>query len=105
MLATFTHGSNLGPAQAARHIAGVSAHELGATARRHVTIGKLNSAIADVVDAFCGLDLVRAWGDGASVAADGTQIDTFTGDLLAETSIRYGTTGAGGIAYHHISDT
>ena len=46
VLATFTHGSNLGPARAARHIAGVSAHELGATARRHVTIGKLNSAIA-----------------------------------------------------------
>ena len=103
VLTTFTYGSNLGPAQAARHIAGVSAHELGATARRHVTIGKLNSAIADVVDAFCELDLVRAWGDGASVAADGTQIDTFIDNLLAETSIRYG--GAGGIAYHHISDT
>ena len=37
------------------------------------------------------------------MAADGTQIDTFTGKLLAETSIRYG--GAGGIAHHHISDT
>ncbi len=55
------------------------------------------------MDAFCGLDLVRAWGDGASVAAGGTQIDTFIDNLLAETSIRYG--GAGRIAYHHISDT
>ena len=31
VLTTFTYGSNLGPAQAARHMAGVSAHELGAT--------------------------------------------------------------------------
>ena len=36
------------------------------------------------------------------MAADGTQIDTSIDNLLAETSIRYG--GAGGIAYHHISD-
>ena len=63
-LTTFTYGSNLGPAQAARHMAGVSAHELGVTARRHATIGKLNLAIADVVDAFSELDLVRARGDG-----------------------------------------
>jgi hypothetical protein len=32
-LTTFAYGSNLGPAQAARHMAGVSAHELGVTAR------------------------------------------------------------------------
>ncbi|NBM14241.1 Tn3 family transposase [Streptomyces sp. GC420] len=36
------------------------------------------------------------------MAADGTQMDTFIDNLLAETSIRYG--GFGGIAYHHISD-
>jgi hypothetical protein len=93
-LTTFTYGSNLGPAQAARHMAGVSAHELGATARRHATIGKLNLAITDVVDAFSELDLARAWGDGATAAADGTQVETFVDNLLAETSIRYGT-GAG----------
>ncbi len=103
MLTTFTYGSNLGPAQAARHMAGVSAHELGATFRRHMSIAKVNRAIADVVDAFAELDLVRAWGDGATVAADGTQVETFIDNLLAETSIRYG--GTGGIAYHYISDT
>jgi len=102
-LTTFTYGSNLGPAQAARHMAGVSAHELGATFRRHMSISKLNKAIADVVDAFTELDLVRAWGDGATVAADGTQVETFIDNLLAETSIRYG--GTGGIAYRYISDT
>ena len=41
VLTTFTYGANLGPAQAARHIRGVSAHELGATAARHFTTEKL----------------------------------------------------------------
>ena len=31
------------------------------------------------------------WGDGKTVAADGSQIDTWENNLLAETSIRYGT--------------
>jgi TnpA family transposase len=79
----------------------VSAHELGATARRHVTIEKLNKAIADIVNAFTELVLIKVWGDGSVVAADGTQVDTFIDNLLAETSIRYG--GTGGIAYHYIS--
>jgi len=42
VITTFCYGTNLGPAQAARHIAEVSAHELSATARRHVTVEKLN---------------------------------------------------------------
>ena len=103
ILTTFTYATNLGPYQAARHINGVSAHELGSTAHRHVTIDKLNKATVDVINAYARLDLVRAWGDGTSAAADGTQVDTFIENLVAETSIRYG--GYGGIAYHHIADT
>jgi hypothetical protein len=102
VLTTFTYGANLGPAEAARHIRGVSAHELGATAARHFTTEKLNLASADVVNAYLLLDLVKAWGDGTSVAADGTQVDTLIDNLLAESHIRYG--GYGGIAYHHIAD-
>ena len=102
VLTTFTYGCNLGPAQAARHIRGVSAHELGVTAARHFTTGKLNLASADVVNAYLLLDLVKAWGDGTTVAADGTQVDTLIDNLLAESHIRYG--GYGGIAYHHIAD-
>lgn len=45
----------------------------------------------------------RAWGDGTAVAADGTHMDTYLNNLVAETSIRYGRPG--GIAYHHIADT
>ncbi|MEU9056436.1 Tn3 family transposase [Streptomyces sp. NPDC048384] len=102
VLTTFVGGINMTFAEAARHIAGVSAHELGAITNRHLSVDKINEAITDVVNAFMRLDLVKAWGDGTSVAADGTQMDTFIDNLLAESSIRYG--GFGGIAYHHISD-
>ncbi len=56
-----------------------------------------------MVNAYAGLDIVQAWGDGSTVAVDGTQVDTFDDNLLAETSIRYG--GVGAIAYHYVSDT
>jgi hypothetical protein len=71
---TFTYGTNLGPAQAARHIACVTAHELSTTSGQHVTIDKLNKTIADIVGAFTELDLIKVWGDGSVVAADGTQV-------------------------------
>jgi len=102
VLTTFAYGANLGPAQAARHMRGVSAHELGATANRHFSIDKLNRALADVIDAYLRLDLAKVWGDASSVAADGTQLDTLIDNLLAESHIRYG--GYGGIAYHHVAD-
>jgi hypothetical protein len=102
VLTTFAYGCLLGPTQAARHIRGVSAHELGATANRHFSIDKLNQAIVDVINAYLGLDLVKVWGDGSSVAGDGTQLDTLIDNLLAESHIRYG--GYGGIAYHLVAD-
>ena len=102
VITTFTCGINMGPYEAARHIRGVSAHELSTTAHRHFTITSLNEAITDVINSYIRLDLVKAWGDGSTVAADGTHMDTYLDNLLAETSIRYG--AAGGIAYHHISD-
>jgi TnpA family transposase len=72
----------------------------GATLRS--TIDKLNRAGADVVNAYLHLELVKAWGDASTVAADGTQVDTLIDNLLAESHIRYG--GYGGIAYHHVAD-
>jgi TnpA family transposase len=103
VLTTFCYGTNMGAAQAARHIRSITAHLLSVTARRHVTVEKLNKAIADVVDAFTEPGLIKAWGDGSVVAADGTQVDTFIDNLLAETSIRCG--GTGGIGYYYISGT
>ncbi|MEV0046908.1 Tn3 family transposase [Nocardia rhamnosiphila] len=102
-MAVFTGGVNIGPYEAAKHIAGVSARELSMVRNRHIDLKKLNAAIATVVNAFAELDVVKAWGDGITVAADGTQVQTYIDNLLAETSIRYG--GVGGIAYHYVSDT
>ncbi|GAA3428763.1 Tn3 family transposase [Streptosporangium nondiastaticum] len=102
-LAVFTGGINVGPYEAAKHLSGISARELSMIRNRHIDLAKLNAAIACVVNAFADLDVVRAWGDGSAVASDGTQVDTYIDNLLAETSIRYG--GVGGIAYRYISDT
>ncbi|MFF0630169.1 Tn3 family transposase [Streptomyces sp. NPDC004296] len=71
--------------------------------KRHFSIALLNEAVADLVNAHARLDISQAWGDGTAMAADGTRMDTYLNNLLAETSVRYGK--AGGIAYHHISDT
>ncbi|WP_304412561.1 transposase [Micromonospora sp. CNB394] len=102
VLLTFCQGANLGPAQVARHMRGtVSAHELS-LANKHADAKKIHAASADVINAFTRLDMTRLWGDGSRVGADGTQIDTWSDNLLAETSIRYG--GYGGIAYRLIAD-
>ncbi|MFF5213007.1 Tn3 family transposase [Streptosporangium sp. NPDC000396] len=98
-----TGGINLGPYETAKHLTGISARELSMIRNRHIDITKLNAAIATVVNAFAESDVVKAWGDGSAVAADGTQVGTCIDNLPAETSIRYG--GVGGIAYHYISDT
>jgi TnpA family transposase len=103
VLTTFVKGINMGPYEAARHIPGVSGHELSLAANRHFSVTLLNEAIADVVNAHAELDISQAWGDGSTVAADGTHMDTYLNNLLAETSVRHGRPG--GIAYHHISDT
>ncbi|ROQ77246.1 Tn3 transposase DDE domain-containing protein [Streptomyces sp. CEV 2-1] len=62
VITTFVNGTNMGPYEAARHIAGVSGHELSMAANRHFNIAKLNEAITDVVNAHARLDMSRAWG-------------------------------------------
>ncbi|SNT31710.1 Tn3 transposase DDE domain-containing protein [Streptosporangium subroseum] len=104
MLTVFAHGTLLGPSQVAAHMRGkVSVHELSLAGNKHATAGKIEKASATVVNAFNKLDVAGVWGDGKTVAADGSQIDTWENNLLAETSIRYG--GHGGIAYRHVSNT
>jgi hypothetical protein len=51
-MAVFTGGVNIGPYEAARHIAGVSARELSMVRNRHIDLKKLNAAVATVVSAF-----------------------------------------------------
>ncbi|MFF4756663.1 Tn3 family transposase [Streptomyces sp. NPDC002514] len=103
VIVTFVKGTSMGPYEAARHIPGVSGHELSYVANKHFSIVLLNEAVADLVNAHARLDISQAWGDGTAVAADGTHMDTYLDNLLSETSVRYGKPG--GIAYHHVSDT
>ena len=103
VLLTFTYGANLGPYQVARHMPGVvTAHQL-ATAVKHAGVERIDAAKTDGVNAFAQLDLPKVWGEGRYAAADGSQVDTWSDNLLAESHIRYG--GFGGIAYRHIADT
>lgn len=102
VLLAFAYGANLGPYQMSRHMGGtVSAHQIH-TALSHAGPDRIDKARTDVINAYMALDLPKLWGDGTRAAADGSQIDTWSDNLLAESHIRYG--GYGGIAYRHIAD-
>ncbi|MEV0151444.1 MULTISPECIES: Tn3 family transposase [unclassified Nonomuraea] len=64
---------------------------------------KLEEAVHERLPQRDLLDIASVWGDGKTVAADGSQIETWENNLLAESHIRYG--GYGGLAYRHISNT
>lgn len=100
----FANGTLLGPAQVARHMRGqVSAHELSLAANKHATCAKIDAAGTDVINEFARLDVAGVWGSGQVVGTDGSQIETWANNILAESHIRYG--GYGGLAMRHVSDT
>jgi TnpA family transposase len=99
----FAIGCNLGPNQAARHMAGaVSAHTLSFVNRRHFTVEKLEAAQRELIELYLQLDLPKLWGDGRTVAADGTQYDFYEENLLAGYHFRYRKMGA--VAYRHVAN-
>jgi len=103
LLTIFAMGSNLGPVQAARHLEGiVTAHMLSFTNQRHVTVEKLDAARAELVELYLTLELPKLWGDGKTVAADGTQYDFYDNNLIAGYHFRYRKMGA--VAYRHVAD-
>jgi hypothetical protein len=84
ILTVFAIGCNLGPTQAARHMAGlVSSHTLSFVNHRHMSVDKLDAARRELIELYLQLELPRAWGDGKTVAADGTQYDFYEQNLLA----------------------
>lgn len=104
ILTSMAFGTNLGAAQAARHMGGVvSARMLSFVNRRHITADTLAKACRDMINEYAKLRLPRYWGDVERAGADGTQFDAYEQNLLASRHIRYG--GVGGIAYHFVSDT
>ena len=104
LLTVFGYGCNLGPGQTARHAPEVaSAQALRRTNAQHVTAGKLEAGMADVINQYARFSLPRHWGGGRAAIADGTHVKLRENNLLGSRHIRYG--GYGGIAYHHIADT
>lgn len=103
ILTAFTYGCNLEAAQAARHMQGiVSAKTLSQVNRYHATPDKLEASRRDIVNLYNKFDLPHFWGTGKRVSADGTAIELFTNNLVAQHHIRYGVYG--GIAFHYLSD-
>ncbi|MEI6775625.1 MAG: Tn3 family transposase [Chloroflexales bacterium] len=99
----FAYGTNLGPTQAARHMRdAISARSLSYLNQRHVTSAKLHAAQADIINVYHPLTLPRLWGQGRSVAADGTMLPLVDTNPMAEFHFRYRMRG--GIAYHHVAD-
>jgi TnpA family transposase len=102
--AAFTYGCNLGPTQAARHLAGhPSPHMLSFVNRRHVDPRKLRAASSDIIDAYAAFDLQRLWGSGVRAAADGTHIPIYDDNPFAAYHWRF--RGMAGVAYRHVADS
>ena len=103
VVTAFAYGGTCGPTQVARHMRGVSAHEIYTCRKQTRHPAKIYKASATVINAFAKLDVAAMWGDGQTAAVDGSQIDTWENNLLAESPIRYG--GFGAIAFRMVSNT
>lgn len=104
LLTIFALGCNLGPTQAARHLgnSGVTPHMLSFVNRRHLSLESLEAAQRELNEVYLRLDLPKVWGDGKTVAADGTQYDFYDENLLAGYHFRYKKMGA--VAYRHVAN-
>lgn len=100
----FAMGCSLGPVQASRHLQdpNATAHNLSYTNRRHISTEMLERALRELNELYLNLDLPKNWGDGTTVAADGTAYDFFDDNLLAGMHFRYRKTGS--VAYRHVAN-
>lgn len=48
-----------------------------------MSLEKLETAQRELIELYLRLDLPKHWGDGKTVAADGTQYDFYDNNLLA----------------------
>ncbi|WP_326682081.1 Tn3 family transposase [Streptomyces sp. NBC_01237] len=86
VIVTFVKCTNMGSHEPARHILGMSGHELSVRRESALLDRAANEAISDLVNAQARLDISQAWGDGIAVVADGSHMDTYLDNLLSETS-------------------
>ena len=104
IITTFCYGTSMGPTETERHVKSkINAKTIAAVNKSHVTLTKLNKALAKIINYYKVFPLVNAWGTGEAVSVDGTLVPIYEQNLFSELHFRYGKRGA--IAYHHISDT
>jgi TnpA family transposase len=103
LLTIFAMGCNLGHTQAARHMGDkITPHMMSFVNRRHLSLERLETAQRELIELYLQLDLPKHWGDGKTVAADGTQYNFYDNNLLAGYHHRYRKMGA--VAYRHVAD-
>tara|TARA_Y100001001_G_C8010275_1_gene309437 strand:+ start:938 stop:3211 length:2274 start_codon:yes stop_codon:yes gene_type:complete len=103
LLTSFAYATGLGPTQTAMHVRStLSAHMISWVNKRHVAPHMLDNAREKLINLINQFKLVKAWGDGKSVAGDGTLQELREQNLIAEFHYRY--KKKGGIAYHHVAD-
>jgi hypothetical protein len=57
VVTAFAYGGNLGSTEVARHMRGVSAHDIYTAGNKHADANKIHRASADVIGAFAKLDV------------------------------------------------
>ena len=103
LLTSFAYATGLGPTQTVLHVrSAASAHMLSWVNQRHITPESLDKAREKLINLIAQFKLTQSWGDGTSVAADGTMQELREQNLIAEFHFRY--KKKGGIAYHHVAD-
>jgi len=103
ILTSFAYGTGLGPAQTALHVrSSESAKEISWVNQRHITPEMLDKAREKLINLLSKFAIIQSWGDGSSVAGDGTMHELREQNLIAEFHFRY--RKKGGIAYHHVAD-
>ncbi|MCK4607856.1 MAG: Tn3 family transposase [Gammaproteobacteria bacterium] len=103
ILTSFAYATGLGPTQTSQHVRdSVSAHMISWLNKRHVTAEMLDKAREKLINLINQFTLIKSWGEGKSVAADGTLQELREQNIISEFHVRY--QKRGGIAYHHVAD-
>jgi len=98
----FCYGCNLGPSQTANSLDTITRKQVSYINQWHISIDKIDNAINHIINLYKKFNILKYWGTGERVAADGTIWEIFERNILSERHIRYGVNGA--IGYYHISD-
>lgn len=102
LTAVFCYGCNLGPSQTADSLNTITRKQVSYIDQWHITGDKIDNATNHIINLYKKFNILKYWGTGESVAADGTIWEIFERNILSEKHIRYGVNGA--IGYYHISD-